>query len=86
MTFAGELPKNNHYLRRIEGNMPDDRRMAFEALVLQGLWLLIRDNCGDFSRANGWRANALGHMDQYGNQNPGAKEYRREETFPPLRG
>jgi len=65
--------------------MADDRRMAFEALVLSGLWLLIRAvGKGDMRRANEWRANALSHMDQYGNQSPEAKEYRREHNYPPL--
>jgi hypothetical protein len=61
------------------------RQRSFEALVLQGLWLLILLACGSKPNCHNWRANALFYMDEVGTQGEQAKAHRREEGFPELR-
>lgn len=58
-----------------------ERRTAFEALVLQGIWLLVRLLKGEHL-GTGWLADAISHLDVVGNQAGGAKEHRREKAFP----
>lgn len=59
-----------------------ERRIAFEALVLQGLfaimWLIYKQNkniCNEF------RNSSLMYLDYHGNQSEGAKEHRREKYW-----
>jgi hypothetical protein len=63
------------------------RQRSFEALVLQGLWLLILLACGSNPKTycHSWRANALFYMDEVGTQGEQAKAHRRQEGFPELR-
>lgn len=68
-----------------------ERRIAFEALVLQGLWAVMLLAAGlaagyrNFHRAMDWRADAIGYLDEHGNQSDGAKVHRRERAFPEIR-
>jgi len=68
--------------------IPDEaeRRMSFESLVCQALWLLILFAAG--RRAPGaaeiWRGNAISYFDVHGRQGEDAKRIRRERGFPPL--
>lgn len=60
---------------------------AFQALVLQGIWTIIRilfitNRC---YFPNEWRASAIAHMDLYGNQSEEAAKYRRETSYPELK-
>lgn len=64
---------------------PDQRRLSFEALVLQALWILILRLAPGGSRPVGWRADAIAYLDEHGNQSDGAREHRRHETFPEIR-
>lgn len=63
-----------------------EMRVAFQSLVLSGIWLLIMAACAKniYHRAGIWRARAISHFDVVGNQSEGAPKYRREETFPEL--
>jgi hypothetical protein len=63
-----------------------NRRLAFEALVCQALWLLILFACGKrpVRFAVDWRGNALSYFDQHGTQGEKAQEYRRDKAFPDL--
>ena len=63
-----------------------ERRNTFEALVLQGLWLILRAVLGrtDTHYPGRWRDVALAHLDQNGQQGERAAEYRREIMFPEL--
>lgn len=66
---------------------PQQRRLAFEALVLQALWLLMLRAFGSNPRVQviHWRAHAIGYLDEVGVQSEPAKEHRRETAFPELR-
>lgn len=67
--------------------MREQRRLFFEALVLQGIWLLYRAIRGKITHdAPLWRGDAISYLDLHGNQAPGAKEMRREKTFPECEG
>lgn len=56
-----------------------ERRVSFEAIVLRGLWLLIKATGS--AKAREWRGEAIMYLDQVGNQNPEARDFRRNETF-----
>lgn len=64
--------------------LQEDRKQVFEALVLQGIWLLILLGMGKRIPydCRVWRGSAIDHMDVYGNQSEGAKAHRREVSFP----
>lgn len=66
--------------------MSGGRQIYFESLILQGIWLLIllafKGNPKPQSYI--WRANAIEYLDQFGNQLPEAKEFRRNISFPEL--
>lgn len=66
--------------------MDKERRLAFEALVLGGLWMILRAVLGrtDTHHPTNWRSNALSYMDANGVQGDDAKAYRRENGFPSL--
>lgn len=66
--------------------MKDERRTAFESLVLSGIWILIRMGFGKrpTGDATSWRANVIPYFDQHGLQHDEAKMYRRAVTFPDL--
>jgi hypothetical protein len=59
----------------------EERQTAFEALVLQALWIIIR-SIPHAINANVWRSNAIAHLDVVGNQSDGAREHRRNQGFP----
>lgn len=64
-----------------------DRRIGFEAIVIQMLWLILKTvttGNSDWKRASDARANALMYLDYNGNQSEGAAEFRREQTLPDL--
>lgn len=73
--------------------MPFDaahRRRTFEALVLQGIWMIMRLVVlgGRYGHTvDMWRGNAIGYLDAI-DQDPGdveaRKQYRRDTTFPEL--
>ena len=73
-----------------ESQSISERRLCYEALVLQGIWLIIRFLiCGStFARhaAPVWRTDAIAYFDAYGVQGEDAKRVRREMSFPPLPG
>mgnify|MGYP001569446844 CR=1 FL=1 len=59
-----------------------ERRIAFEAMVLQGLFAIMRlIACQDKRSCNEFRCNALNYLDYHGNQSEGSKEHRREKYF-----
>lgn len=62
-----------------------NRRMMFEALVLQGLWVIILCVIGQKGNAirsgQNFQSSAIAYMDEHGLQHDGAKQYRREITF-----
>lgn len=67
---------------------PEQRRVAFESLVLRGIWLLVRlaaTGAVDRREAGRFREHALDYFDEVGNQSDGAKQHRREADFPELR-
>jgi ascorbate-specific PTS system EIIC-type component UlaA len=57
---------------------------VFQGLVLSGIWILIMRSFGmpATKQIANFQSGAIGHMDQVGNQSSGAKEYRREVTYP----
>lgn len=61
--------------------------VAFRALVLSGIWLILRAVAlGRMPHgAPVWRGNAISHMDTIGKQGDEAHEHRRRETFPDWR-
>lgn len=65
-----------------------EETVAFQALVLSGIWMLARLLCiRQEARphiAMEWRGNALNHMDVIGHQTDDAKEHRRRHTYPPV--
>jgi hypothetical protein len=58
----------------------------FRALVLQALWLLLLCAFGGRPRVQAavLRGEMIRFFDDHGNQLDGAREYRRQETFPEL--
>lgn len=63
-----------------------DRRTAFEAIVLHGIWVLISLAWGrkPHDGTSWWRSHALSYMDEHGLQSEEAKTCRREKTFPEI--
>lgn len=64
-----------------------ENETAFRALVLQGIWLIIKLITKNIpfsygSRGTYWRAEAITYMDTIGKSSETAKEYRRMESFP----
>lgn len=59
-----------------------EEKVAFRALVLSGIWLILRASHRDHPHHRVWRADAISHMDAIGLQHDEAKAYRRQETFP----
>lgn len=66
----------------------ETRGTAFEALVLQALWVLILCAWGQRGLASraatNFQSGALGYLDEHGNQREGSAKYRREVSFPNL--
>lgn len=58
-----------------------EKEIAFQALVLQGLWTIMKLTQRTHPDAVRWRADAIWHMDLIGQQTEDAKKYRREVTF-----
>lgn len=65
-----------------------DRRLAFEAMLLSGIWIVIMLGFGKkpWIKAAEWRAAVITYFDYHGAQGADAKRYRREQTFPDLEG
>lgn len=74
---------------------PSERRLYFEALVLQCLWCIIRLQLYTRRAAGGpgshydldtpmLRAKIIGYFDHWGNKSPDAPGYRRTKTFPEM--
>lgn len=63
-----------------------ERQVAFESMVLSGIWLMILIGLGKrpLQAGNRWRANVLMYFDYHGVQGDDARAYRRETTFPEL--
>lgn len=64
-----------------------ERRLAFEALVLMGIWQIVLLLKFAFKMvletdAILWRGNAISYLDQWGIQGEDAKRVRRERSFP----
>jgi len=59
------------------------RRRAFEALVLQGIWLAVRSVLVGPAATN-WRADAIGYLDAIDEDggNTEARRQHRRERFP----
>lgn len=59
-----------------------DRQTRFEAIVLHGIWAIIRIILyKDLHSASKFRSNTLSYLSNYGNQSDGAEKYREEETY-----
>lgn len=62
---------------------PQERRVAFEVLVLQGIWIIIRLLIAKRVPYDGqvWAGQCINYFDQVGQQHPEAKQFRRDVTF-----
>lgn len=60
-----------------------ERRSMFEAIVLQGIWVLILRSFGASGREQAWnfRSSAIHYMDEFGAQTDKSREYRRDVTY-----
>lgn len=65
----------------------EEADFQFRYLVVSGIWMLARLilHANKTITVN-WRADAIVYFDDQGNQSDGAKDYRRNNTFPPFFG
>jgi hypothetical protein len=54
------------------------RRLGFEALVLRALYIVLKATMKG-PLLTDWRADAIGYLDEHGNQSDGAKQLRRDK-------
>lgn len=60
----------------------EQRRLAFESLVIRGIWLIAKAVAHPSWTRGAWRADAIAYFDEVGNQSEGSKAHRRERDYP----